>query len=227
LSVAAATVLITTHAGSTDAHIGGAGTVLSKAAATVLINDHAALTAGIHGIAAGSAFASTADIATHAALTSVHSLSNYQLKQMVEDDPLLLDAGISADGHYCGICEAGTADAALAFGEVVYLSAASSRWAKALASAVATSGGKLAVVVSAATGAAATTTLLLFGKVNAASLYPAMSVGSAIFISAGTAGQITGTASSGTTNYVVRIIGHGNSGDELFFHPDNDYIEIA
>jgi len=50
LSVAAGTVLITTHAGSTDAHIGGAGTVCSVEAATALITSHAAITTGVHGI---------------------------------------------------------------------------------------------------------------------------------------------------------------------------------
>lgn len=49
-SVAAATALITTHASSTDAHIGGAGTVLSVAAGTLLIASHAALTTGVHGL---------------------------------------------------------------------------------------------------------------------------------------------------------------------------------
>jgi hypothetical protein len=71
-SVAAATALITTHASSTDAHIGGAGTVLSMAAGTVLITTHAGST-NAHGAATVlSMAAGTVLITTHAGSTDAH-----------------------------------------------------------------------------------------------------------------------------------------------------------
>jgi hypothetical protein len=76
LSMAAGTVLITTHAGSTAAHIGGAGTVLSVAAATVLITTHAGSTAAHIGGAGTvlSTAAATILIQTHNASTTAHGL---------------------------------------------------------------------------------------------------------------------------------------------------------
>jgi hypothetical protein len=73
-SIAASTALITTHAGSTDAHIGGAGTVLSMAAGTVLITTHAGSTAAHIGGAGTvlSVAAGTALITTHASSTDAH-----------------------------------------------------------------------------------------------------------------------------------------------------------
>ena len=237
LSVAAGTILITTHAGSTDAHIGGAGTVLSVATGTALITTHASST-DAHIGGAGTVLsmaAGTVLINTHSALTTgVHSLgtmalaasANYLLKQMVEDDPLLLDAAISGDGHYSGVCEAGVSGTALAFGDVAYFVAASSRWNLAVASSATTAKGKLGMCVSAAT-AAVTTTILLYGKINAAAKFPALPIGDPIYLSAGTAGVVTGTAVAGTTDYVVRIVGYGNTADELFFCPDSTYLELA
>jgi len=198
-TTAAATVLITTHAGSTAAHIGGAGTVASVAAATALIT-------------------------THAGSADPHSV--YLLKQMAENDPLLLDEVLSADGKYSGICEGGLSGTALAFGDVAYLAAASTRWNLAVASSATTSRGKLGVCVLAAT-AAATTTMLLWGKVRADAKFPALPIGEPIYLSAGTAGVVTGTVVSGTTDYVVRIVGYGNTGDSLYFKPDNTYLELV
>jgi hypothetical protein len=278
LSVAAATVLITTHAGSTDAHIGGAGTVLSTAAATILIKTHSDLTAGIHGVAAGSTIATTAEIATHAgltathgagtilsvaagtalitthagstdahiggagtvlstaaatalitthaALTTEHGVPNLLPKQMIENDPLKLDAVLSATGKYCGITETGVSGTVLAFGDVAYLLAASTRWMKTLANTATTANGKLGVALGAATAAADTIDFLLFGKVSASS-FPSLPIGAPIFLSAGTVGYVTGTASAGTTGYTVRIVGYGNSATELAFQPDNTWIEVV
>ncbi len=145
---------------------------------------------------------------------------------MAENDPLILDASLSATGKYSGIVHAGVADAALAFGDCCYLKSGSTRWAKALANTATTSKGKLGMCVLAATAAGGTTTMLLYGNISS-TILPSLTVGAPIFISAGTAGYLTGTASSGTTGYVVRIVGYGNAAAELHFSPDNSYIEIA
>jgi len=69
-------------------------------------------------------------------------------------------------------------------------------------------------------------TVLLWGKVRSDSDY-AFTVDAPVFISAATAGDLTSTAPTGTTNFVVRIVGYGNTADELFFCPDNSYVELA
>jgi hypothetical protein len=144
---------------------------------------------------------------------------------MIENDPLKFDASLSGTGTYCGVCETTTAGTALLFGSVCYLLAASARWHPTLANTATTSRGKLAICVAAAT-VGATTQVMLWGKISA-SIFPSMSIGAPIYLSAGTAGYVTGTASSGTTGYTVRIIGYGNSATELYFKPDNTYIEAA
>lgn len=146
---------------------------------------------------------------------------------LLGEQALQLDTALSADGKYSGIVEGGVAGTVLAFGDIAYLVAASTRWNLAVASSATTARGKMGVCVLAATAAANTTTMLLWGKVRADAKFPTLPVGDPIYLSAGTAGVITGTAVSGTTNYVVRIVGYGNSGDELFFKPDNTYLELA
>lgn len=140
---------------------------------------------------------------------------------------ITLDPALSADGKYSGISEAGTAGAALAFGDIVYQAVADSRWELAKADVAATSKGKIGICVLAAAGDGSATTILLWGKVNAATAFPALTIGAPVFISAATAGDVTSTAPTGTTNFVVRIVGFGNTADELFFCPDNFYLELA
>ena len=148
-------------------------------------------------------------------------------KQMIENDPILLDAALSADGKYCGIAETGTLGATVAFGEVVYLKAADSQWYLAKADATATSGAiKIGICLVGGNDNDATT-ILLWGKVRADAKFPSFTISAPVFISAATAGLLTCTAPSGTTNYVVRIVGYANTADELFFCPDNTYIELA
>jgi len=143
-----------------------------------------------------------------------------------ENKGIILDAVLSADGKYSGITEAGTAGAALAFGDIVYLAVADSRWELAKADAAATSKGKIGMVVLAANGDGDATTILLYGKIRAATL-PALTVGAPVHISAATAGDVVVAAPTGTTNFVVRIIGYGNTAEDLFFCPDNTYVELA
>jgi hypothetical protein len=140
--------------------------------------------------------------------------------------PILLDASLSADGTYSGIAEAGTAGATLAFGDLVYLSASDSRWELADADAEASAGPvKLGICVLAAAGDGSATIILLQGKVRADSNFPTLTIGAPVYISTDT-GDITTTQPNGTDD-VVRIVGYGNTADELYFSPSQNWIVHA
>jgi len=139
------------------------------------------------------------------------------------ENTIILDAALSADGKYSGITEAGTAGAALVFGDLCYLQTSDSRWEKVDANAAATSSNKLGICVLAAAGDASATTMLLYGKIRADSVFPTLTIGAPVFAST-TAGAIQTTAPSGAAD-IIRIIGYGNTADELHFCPSNDYFE--
>jgi hypothetical protein len=140
-----------------------------------------------------------------------------------ENTELLLDAALSADGKYCGITEDGTAGATLAFGDLVYFSVTDSRWELTDADADSTSGAvKVGMCVLAAAADGSATKILLYGKIRADAAFPSLTVGAPVYIST-TAGDIQTAQPSGTDD-VIRIIGYGNTADELFFNPSNDYI---
>lgn len=144
-----------------------------------------------------------------------------------EHSELKLPAVGITDQHWSGIVEAGTAGATIAFGELCYFKASDSEWYLAKADAASTSGPvKLGMCVTASSDGSATK-ILLWGKIRANSLFDTFTISAPVFISAATAGKIVSTAPSGTTNFVIRIVGHANSGDEVFFHPSNDYLELA
>lgn len=141
---------------------------------------------------------------------------------LAENISIALDSALSADGKYSGITETGVLGETLVFGDLVYFKAADSRWWKTDADADATAGAvKLGIVVEA--GAAADTKkILLLGKIRADSVFPTLTIGAPVYVST-TPGALQTTAPSGTDD-VVRIIGYGNTADELYFHPSNDYI---
>lgn len=142
--------------------------------------------------------------------------------QFSENVNVLLDSALSADGKWCGISEAGTLGATVAFGELVYLLAADSQWYLTDADADATAGAvKIGMCVVAGVDNGATT-ILLWGKIRADSLFPALTIGAPVYIST-TAGAIQTAQPSGVDD-VIRIVGYGNTADELFFRPSNDYI---
>lgn len=139
-----------------------------------------------------------------------------------ENTALVLDAALSADGKYCGIVEAGTAGATLAFGDICYLAAVDSRWELADASAAATAGDvKLGICVLAAAADGSATTMLLYGKIRADLAFPAFTITAPVHISE-TAGDLV-VAAPTTTDSVTRRVGFANTADELFFCPSNDY----
>jgi hypothetical protein len=142
---------------------------------------------------------------------------------LAENVSIDLDPALSADGQYCGICETGTAGATLAFGDIIYLAAADSRWELVDASAASTSGSvKIGVCVLAAASDGSATKVLLYGKVRADAAFPALTIGAPVYISE-TAGDVVTTAPT-TTDSVTRIVGYGNTADELHFAPSMDWL---
>ena len=142
-----------------------------------------------------------------------------------ENYGIKFDTALSADGKYCGMVRAGTAGAALAFGDVVYLAVADSRWELADADTEATTKPLLGICVQAAAGDGSATTILLFGFVRADAVFPSFTVGAPVFLSA-TDGDLTSTAPSGTGD-CIRIVGQAWTADELWFSPSADWYELV
>lgn len=188
--------------------LNGAGGTPSSLTGTNITGTAAGLTAGVASAVAASGI--TAGILG----------ANITLGE--ETGQIVLDPALSANGKWSGIMEAGTAGAALAFGDLVYLAVADSRWELADASAASTSGlVKIGICVLAAAADGDPTNILLWGKVRAA-VFPSMTVSAPQYISE-TAGDITGTQPT-TTDAVIRTIGFANTSAELFFCPSSDYM---
>jgi hypothetical protein len=141
-----------------------------------------------------------------------------------ENVAIILDPALSADGKYSGIIETGTAGATLAFGDLAYFAVADSRWELTDADAEATAFGKLGICVLAAAGDGSATTILLWGKVRADTAFPTLTIGAPVFVST-TAGDVQVGAPTGSTD-IVRIVGYGNTADELYFCPESTYLEL-
>lgn len=146
---------------------------------------------------------------------------------LAENTGIKLDATLSADGKYSGIVEAGTLGETCIFGDLVYFKAADSEWYKAKADASATSGAVKVGICLDAGNDGDSTTILLWGKVRADAAFPSFTLSAPIFIDAATAGDLTNTAPSGTTDFVVRIVGYGVTANVMHFCPDNTYLELA
>jgi len=65
------------------------------------------------------------------------------------------------------------------------------------------------------------TRMLLMGNIQAASKFPSMTIGSAMYISDATAGAIITTIPTGADN-VIRRVGYALTADELYFNPSMD-----
>jgi hypothetical protein len=139
-----------------------------------------------------------------------------------ENYGLVLDAALSADGKYCGIVEGGTAGATLAFGDLCYLNNDDSRWELVDANLSDGYDKKLGICVLAAAADGNATTMLLWGKVRADAAFPTLTVGAPVYVSE-TAGDVV-VAQPTTADVAIRIVGFGNTADELYFNPSNDYI---
>lgn len=136
---------------------------------------------------------------------------------------IILDPTLSADGTWSGIMMAGTAGATLAFGDLVYLAAADSRWELADADAASTSGTViLGMCVLAAASDGDPTNILLFGKIRADAAFPALTIGGAVYVGT-TAGDVQTTAPNGTDD-VIRVVGFAQTSDVLVFNPSPHYF---
>jgi len=145
---------------------------------------------------------------------------------LAENSSIALDPAGSADGKYTGITTTGTAGATLAFGDLVYLAAADSRWELADADAASTSGDViLGMCVLAAASDGDPTVILLIGDIRADAAFPALTIGAPVYVST-TAGDIQVAKPSGTDD-VVRRVGFAITADEINFNPSADYITIV
>ena len=140
-----------------------------------------------------------------------------------ENSSIALDPAGSADGKYTGITVSGTAGTALAFGDLIYLAAADSRWELADADAASTSGDvMLGMCVLAAAADGDPTTVLLHGIIRADAAFPALTISAQVYVST-TAGDIQVAQPSGVDD-VIRVVGRAITADEIYFHPSEDYL---
>lgn len=139
---------------------------------------------------------------------------------LAENASIALDPAGSADGKYTGITIAGTAGATLAFGDLIYLAAADSRWELADADGVTTADRMLGMCVLAAANDGDPTNVLLVGQIRADAAFPALTIGSAVYVGE-TAGDIQVAIPTGADN-VIRRVGYALTADELFFSPSMD-----
>lgn len=159
-------------------------------------------------------------------LTVAETITALLAAALPENVSIRLDPVLSADTKWSGITEDGTAGTtALVYGYCYYL-ASTGKWELAKADAVATSINKLGMCVVAA-NTDATGTLLLYGKIRADDEFPAFTVGAPVHISAATAGLLASAAPTGTTDFVVRIVGKADTADSLFFSPDQAYVTLV
>lgn len=143
-----------------------------------------------------------------------------------EGGAIAYDSASSADGVYTGFVRAGTAGTTLAFGDLVYLASADSRWELADADAATTSDRFLGMCVLAAASDGDPTTILLTGFIRADAAFPAMTIGSAMFVGE-TPGDIQVAYPTGADS-VGRRVGYAWTADELYFNPSMDsQINVA
>lgn len=138
---------------------------------------------------------------------------------LAEGGSLGLDPSGSADGAYSGITMTATSGYSQAFGDLVYLSSADSRWEAADADAATTGDRLLAMVVVAGTDGNACT-LLMQGTIRADAKFPALTIGSAVYVGEA-AGEIQVAIPTGADN-VIRRVGYALTADSIYFAPSMD-----
>lgn len=170
----------------------------------------------------------TTDTLTNKTLTSptINTATIGGATPLAENASIDLDPSLSADGTYSGICITGTAGTTLAFGDLIYLAVADSRWELVDADSVTTCGAVLTgmcVLAAAADGNA--TKILLKGNIRADAAFPALTVGANVYAGL-TPGDIVTTAPSATDD-VVHVVGKALTADSIYFDPSEDYITIV
>lgn len=192
---------------------------------TVGTGDFRVTTAGTNTasvVTVGGSQTLTSKTLTSPTLTTPSAFTTGGTITLAENTSIALDPAGSADGKYSGITVTGTSGYSQAFGDLVYLAVADSRWEAADADAASTSGDVvLAMVVVTGTNGNACT-LLLKGIIRADANFPALTVGAPVYVST-TAGDIQVAQPSGTDD-VIRRVGFALTADEILFDPSNDYI---
>lgn len=190
---------------------------------TISTGDLRVTTAGTNSasvVTVGGTQTLTAKTLTSPTITTA-TLSGAQ--QLAEGAGLRLDAALSADGTYSGTTIAGTAGATLAFGDLVYLAAADSRWELADADSNTTSGGVLmGFCVLAAASDGDPTVILLDGNIRADTAFPALTIGAPVYAGT-TAGDIQVAQPSGTDD-VIQVVGFALTADSIIVRISPDYI---
>lgn len=198
----------------------------SSAILTVTTGDLRMGTAGTNAasvVTVGGTQTLTNKTLTSPTLTTPSAFTTGGTITLAENTSIALDPAGSADGKYTGITITGTAGTTLAFGDLIYLAVADSRWELTDADAAATAGGILVgicVLAAAADGSA--TNILLQGTIRADAKFPALTVGAAVYVST-TTGEIQVAQPSGTDD-VIRVVGFALTADEIYFNPSPDYI---
>jgi hypothetical protein len=112
-------------------------------------------------------------------------------------------------------------------GDLYYLKevSGSATWNKALADVASTSTSLLTV----ATSQGDSREMLLEGLIASSSNLSGGAVGDIVYASASTSGGMTLTAPSGTTGYIVRVIGYLvlPAKNVIYFRPSNDWVELS
>lgn len=144
---------------------------------------------------------------------------------LAENTSLALDPAGSADGKYTGItvtAVCGYAAASGAFGDLVYLAVADSRWEKCDADALATAGNVLiGMMLTDTVSDGGACNILLYGIIRADAKFPALTVGAGAYVGE-TAGAIQVAIPTGADN-IIRVVGFALTADELMFNPSQDW----
>lgn len=209
------------------------GTVISASTSVVLDNGDTGSGVTLVSASAPGSVTATFPMATGTVVidTATQTLTNKTLTapviggaaQLAEGASIRLDQTLSADGTYSGLTIAGTAGATLAFGDLIYLAVADSRWELTDADSVTTAGAVLTgMCVLAAAADGDPTVILLQGNVRADANFPALTVGAPVYTST-TPGDIQVAQPSGTDD-VIQVVGFALTADSIYFNPSQDYI---
>jgi hypothetical protein len=169
------------------------------------------------------------DTGTTGVLFSVNDVSGLPKLEVDEDQGVIAksvkadDGALTAAGQYgkgAEIWYQGTG--ATQAGSACYLNS-SGNWTKTNATNNTNSVGMLAIAAGSDSD--------VNGMVTRGFVYvsadPGGSVGDVVYLSAATDGLLTTTAPTGTTGFVVRVVGHKVGTNIIYFNPSNDFITLA
>jgi len=169
------------------------------------------------------------DTSTTGTLFSVNDVSGLPKLEVDDNEGVIAksikvdDGGLTAAGQYgkgAEIWYQGTG--ATQAGSACYLNS-SGNWTKTNATSTTNAIGMVAIAAGADSD--------VDGMVTRGFIYvsadPGGNVGDVVYLSAATDGLLTTTAPTGTTGFVVRVVGHKVGTNLIYFNPSNDWIELA